>query len=216
MTSQSRTTTPQSFGTVWADVAGAGTISLDNPVGIGDGGTGQVTAAAGFDALSPMSALGDLIYGGAAGTRTRLAGNVTAVRQFLNQTGNGTVSAAPAWGTLVASDLPAAYLPLTGGSLSAPLTVNGNVDISAVGSGVKVAEGVNAKMGTAVLTAGGLGTVANTSVTAVSRIFLTCQIPGGSVGVLFVNSRNAGTNFIVKSTIGTDTSVFAYSIIEPG
>lgn len=41
-------------------------------VAIADGGTGQSTKAAGFDALSPMSASGDIIYGGTSGTGTRL------------------------------------------------------------------------------------------------------------------------------------------------
>jgi len=44
-----------------------GTLPLAN------GGTGQTTKAAAFDALSPMSASGDIIYGGASGTGTRLA-----------------------------------------------------------------------------------------------------------------------------------------------
>lgn len=39
---------------------------------IAGGGTGQSTKAAAFDALSPMSASGDMIYGGASGTGTRL------------------------------------------------------------------------------------------------------------------------------------------------
>jgi hypothetical protein len=37
------------------------------------GGTGQTTKAPAFDALSPMSASGDMIYGGVSGTGTRLA-----------------------------------------------------------------------------------------------------------------------------------------------
>lgn len=41
-------------------------------VAITDGGTGASTKAGGFDALSPMSASGDIIYGGASGTGTRL------------------------------------------------------------------------------------------------------------------------------------------------
>lgn len=40
---------------------------------IANGGTGASTQSAGFDALSPMTAAGDLIYGGTAGTGTRLA-----------------------------------------------------------------------------------------------------------------------------------------------
>ncbi len=76
-------------------------------IAIANGGTGQVTAAAAFDALSPMTALGDVIYGGASGTRTALAGNITTTKKFLTQTGNGSVSAAPGWAVLVIGDIPA-------------------------------------------------------------------------------------------------------------
>jgi len=40
---------------------------------IAQGGTGASTATAGFDALSPMTTSGDVVYGGVAGTGTRLA-----------------------------------------------------------------------------------------------------------------------------------------------
>ena len=40
---------------------------------VAEGGTGAATATAGFDALSPMTASGDVIYGGSSGTVTRLA-----------------------------------------------------------------------------------------------------------------------------------------------
>jgi hypothetical protein len=55
---------------------------------------------------SPMSALGDVIYGGASGVATRLAGNTTSTKNFLVQTGTGSVSAAPSWGTIAAGDVP--------------------------------------------------------------------------------------------------------------
>lgn len=57
-----------------------------------NGGTGQTTKAPAFDALSPMSAGGDLIYGGTAGTGTRLPNGTTG--QVL-VSGGGT--AAPVW-----------------------------------------------------------------------------------------------------------------------
>lgn len=41
-------------------------------VSIAQGGTGQTTKAAAFDALSPMTTSGDIIYGGASGAGTRL------------------------------------------------------------------------------------------------------------------------------------------------
>jgi hypothetical protein len=82
------------------------TSDVTNVLPVANGGTGQTTASAAFSALDPMALLGDTMYGGAAGVATQLLGNTTTTRQFLNQTGNGTISAAPAWGTLVAGDLP--------------------------------------------------------------------------------------------------------------
>jgi hypothetical protein len=64
---------------------------LDSPFG----GTGQTAYA-----------LGDTLYSSATNTLTRLSGNTTTTRQFLSQTGTGSVSAAPTWSTLVNSDLP--------------------------------------------------------------------------------------------------------------
>jgi hypothetical protein len=86
--------------------------------------------------------------------------------------------------------------------------------VNVAGKGVRIKEGTNAKMGTGTL-AGGTLVVANTSVTATSRIFLTAQSVGGTAGALAVTARTAGTGFTVTSTSGADTSVFAYLIIEP-
>lgn len=69
-----------SAGNVATDVAVTGDISIGNTgvtayvgtLALNKGGTGQTTKAAAFDALSPMSASGDIIYGGTAGTGTRL------------------------------------------------------------------------------------------------------------------------------------------------
>lgn len=55
---------------------------------------------------SPLTTLGDMPYGGTGGAPTRLAGNTSATKNFFTQTGNGTVSAAPAWGTIAAGDIP--------------------------------------------------------------------------------------------------------------
>jgi hypothetical protein len=55
---------------------------------------------------NPMTATGDLIYGGASGTATRLAGNPTTARQFLISTGTGSAATAPVWGSLQGSDIP--------------------------------------------------------------------------------------------------------------
>lgn len=62
---------------VGSDIATVGTVTTGTwsatTIALNKGGTGQTTKAAAFDALSPMSASGDIIYGGASGTGTRLA-----------------------------------------------------------------------------------------------------------------------------------------------
>ncbi len=50
--------------------------------------------------------LGDLLYASAADTLGRLAGNITTTRKFLRQVGAGASSAAPAWDTIQAGDVP--------------------------------------------------------------------------------------------------------------
>lgn len=74
-------------------------------IGIAYGGTGQTTATAAFNALSPITTLGDIVYGSGTNAATRLAGNTTATKNFLSQTGTGSVSAAPAWSTVSKSDV---------------------------------------------------------------------------------------------------------------
>ena len=110
-------------------------------------------------------------------------------------------------------------LTVSGGSVTfapnVPLGVNGGVDISGAGYGLAVAEGTNAKQGVATLSAGTV-VVANTSVTATSRIFLTTNTPGGTPGWLQVSARTAGTSFTILSSSSTDTSVVAYEIFQPG
>lgn len=63
-------------------------------------------------------ALGDMIYSSATNTLARLAGNTTTTKQFLTQTGTGTVSAAPVWGVLAAGDIPSTLNATTMPTLS--------------------------------------------------------------------------------------------------
>ena len=58
-------------------------------------------------------ALGDMIYSSATNVMTSLSGNITAVKQYLSQTGTGTVSAAPTWATISGSDITGAALTKT-------------------------------------------------------------------------------------------------------
>lgn len=53
---------------------------------------------------NPMTSLGDMIYGNAAGAPLRRSGNITTTKMFLSQTGDGTSSAAPQWSAVTAAD----------------------------------------------------------------------------------------------------------------
>lgn len=120
------------------------TSALTGSISAANGGTGVNTSAStGYPSIasgtwsvsSPSSTfttlyetvtstLGDTVYGATSGAPTRLAGNTTATKQFLTQTGTGSVSAAPVWGTVVAGDLPTIALSgdvsgsASGGSIS--------------------------------------------------------------------------------------------------
>lgn len=93
-------------------------------------------------------------------------------------------------------------------------TLSGNMILGAAGNELKIKEGSNASMGTAIL-AGGTATVNTTLVTANSRIFLTAQSTGGTPGALRVSARTPGTSFVITSTSATDTSTVAWHIVEP-
>lgn len=94
------------------------------------------------------------------------------------------------------------------------LSTDDDFAMMTAGKGLRIKEGSNAKMGTAVLV-GGTVTVSTTAVTANSRIFLTCQLLGGTAGALRVTSRTASTSFVVTSSSGTDTSTIAWMMMEP-
>lgn len=97
---------------------------------------------------------------------------------------------------------------------STSIAIEGNVKLPVVGRGIYIKEGSNATMGTAVLS-GGTVVVSTNKVTANSRIFLTANTPGGTLGAVYVSARSAGTSFTITSISVIDTSTIAWIIIEP-
>ncbi|MGW7281659.1 hypothetical protein ACWGIV_25850 [Streptomyces sp. NPDC054844] len=90
-----------------------------------------------------------------------------------------------------------------------------NFTLGTAGGRLRLKEGAaNSTMGRAVLVAG-TATVNTTSVTDGSEVFLTTQVPGGTVGAPYVSARVAGTSFTITSTSGTDTSTVGWQITEP-
>lgn len=96
-----------------------------------------------------------------------------------------------------------------------PAVLSGDFKINTAGKGLFIKEGSNAKMGTATLNGVTAVTISTTAVTANSRIMLTTQASGGTVGAPYVDTRSAGTSFNIKSTGAADTSTVAWMIVEP-
>lgn len=94
------------------------------------------------------------------------------------------------------------------------LAIDGGIAILDNNSGLHISEGLNSTIGSVTLV-GGTAVATTTHVTADSRIFLTIQSPGGTVGSVYVSSRVPGASFTISSTSGTDTSTVAWVIIEP-
>ena len=111
-----RITVSPTTGSVVVDIAatyvGQTSITTLGTIGTGSwhgtaiaeiyGGTNQTTYT-----------LGDTLYSSAANTLSKLAGNITAVKQYLSQTGTGAVSAAPVWATISGGDITGAALSKT-------------------------------------------------------------------------------------------------------
>lgn len=104
------------YGTIQEITSISGNILVTNPLGatvdldiavvpIVKGGTGSTSKTNAFNALSPMTTLGDIIAGNASGSGVRLAGNTTVTKQFLSSTGNGSISALPLYSTVSKSDV---------------------------------------------------------------------------------------------------------------
>lgn len=98
-------------------------------------------------------------------------------------------------------------------SAGGTVAINGNFVLNTAGNGIQIKAGSNARIGTGTLSGGTLA-VANTSVTANTRVFLT-DTSGSTtnVGSLTVVT-SAGVGFTVTSTIAIDTSTFNWLLIE--
>ncbi len=182
-----------SVGTITTGTWSATTIALNK------GGTGQTTKAPAFDALSPMSAGGDLIYGGASGTGTRLP-NGTAGQALLSA---GT-TLAPVWTTLtaptkqiLASGTGATYTTPAGCKL---------LKVTVIGPG----GGGGGSQGTAANSAagggGGGGGVAIKWIASPSGSYLyTLASTGGAAGTTGNNAGQSGTNTTFDNSGSTIT-----------
>jgi hypothetical protein len=86
--------------------ATTGAVTVAGTLAIANGGTGQTTASTAFNALSPLTTVGDILYGGTSGAGTRLG--IGSTNQVLT-----VVGGIPAWAT-VASNVSSFETSLSG------------------------------------------------------------------------------------------------------
>jgi hypothetical protein len=125
----------------YADLAGAiptwnqnttGTAAgLSTTLAIGSGGTGQTTAGAAFNALSPITSTGDLIIGNGTNSATRLGIGSNGYLLTSNGT-TATWAAAPAAGVTSFSAGTTGFTPSTG--TTGDITLSGTLGVASGGT----------------------------------------------------------------------------------
>ena len=85
--------------------AGTALEAFSSDCGSG-GGNHNLLSSTHPDTVAAAPVLGDLLTGNSTPAWSRFAGNITTAKQFLTQTGTGTVSAAPAWAAIADGDIP--------------------------------------------------------------------------------------------------------------
>lgn len=121
----------QVSGVVSTSIAIAGSQITSGSVAIAQGGTGQTTAGAAFNALSPITATGDLIIGNGTNSATRLG--IGANSYVLTSDGTTAAWAAPTVNVASISFGSTGLTPAT--ATTGAVTVSGTLNVSNGGTG---------------------------------------------------------------------------------
>jgi len=200
------------------------TVNVNNSTTVGTGNilnqTGDITGTSTTNAFNTGSfiwEIGSTVGTGKRGNVQWFGGNSLVNFQGMERgmyIGNRTAAATgnPTSGFYMWGESGDPTFRSSGGGITSIGTAG--VSMQVAGQGLLIKEGTNATLGTATLV-GGTITINTTKVTANSRIFVTIQTAGGTVGTQYVSARTAGTSFDITSTSGTDTSTIAWFIVEP-
>lgn len=170
------------------------TAKVTGALPIANGGTGQTAKTAAFDALSPMTTAGDIIYGGNSGSGTRLAkgtdGQVlvlaSGVPKWSNNVGGGVLAKTDSYDILATDS--ANLLVYSGSAASKTIKLPSAVD---VGSGREITIKNIASVSVSITAAAGNLISDSTTTTATSL----------SIGVEpsnnWIKAISDGTNWII-------------------
>lgn len=198
----------------YADLAGAiptwnqnttGTAAgLSTTLAISSGGTGQTTASAAFNALSPITTTGDLILGNGTNSATRLG--IGANGYLL--TSNGTTAswaAAPAAGVTSFAGGTTGLTPAS--ATTGAISLAGTLVVSNGGTGATTLTGYVKGTGTSALTAS--STIPNTDISGLGTMSTqnanSVAVTGGAIDGTTVGSTTAAA---VTGTIITASTKY--------
>ncbi len=199
-------------------------LTATTPMAIAYGGTGQTTAAAAFNALSPMTTGGDLIYGGASGAATRLANGTAGY--FLQSNGTTlapTWVAAPGSGTVtsvtftgdgtVLSNTPSSAVTTIGTVTGSLLSQTKNTGLWGPSSGSNAAPTFRAPVYADVLPSFKYPTVQRfTSTGSTTGYLFTVSSANATAGATYTNN---GNTYTVLSSISAGTQLFCSQASAP-
>lgn len=177
---------------------------------------------------NPMTTLGDLIYENATPVPARLAGNTSATKKYLSQTGNGTISAAPTWTQPAISELSglgtgvATALAVNTGSAGAMILFNGaggtpsSLTLTSA-TGLPIATGLSGMTNGTFLTATGATTAVSTKIAPTGTVVGTTDtqtLSGKTVTSLTFTANSTTVAIANLGTTGTLLTTPAIGAIE--
>lgn len=180
--------------------------NVTGTVAIANGGTGQTTAGAAFNALSPITTAGDLILGDGANSATRLG--IGANGYLL--TSNGTTAswaAAPAGGVTTFAGGTTGLTPAS--ATSGAISLAGTLATTNGGTGLTsfTANGVTYASSTSALATGSALTFDGTNLSTTGQVISTkIGSPTDGAGQVYLNG--ATSNRVEWSTAGTGAPAF--------
>lgn len=179
-------------------------FSLTNPVAISLGGTGQATASAAFNALSPITTTGDLIIGNGANSAIRLG--IGAVGYILTSDGTTASWQASTGGVTSFSAGTTGLTPATG--TTGAITLAGTLVVGNGGTGVATLTGLAYGNGTSAFTAATgaevvavIGSTAVTNATNATNVGITAASSGATNYLTFVTATTGNLPELVNSSI---------------
>ena len=151
---------------------------------------------------------GDLLYGSATNTLSKLAPNTTTTKKWLNQTGTGSAGQAPTWDVITASDIASGVLGAANGGTGLSSYAVGDIVYA---SGTTTLSKLNAVATGNALISGGLTTAPSWGkIDLTTTVTGTLPVANGGTGV----TTSTGSGSVVLSTspalvtpaLGTPTS----------